>query len=169
MFDLEREKLMSGTALQVADLLERIGRDAMAQFGDLNEEDLNRVLTLPESNTLFALATHLVGAGEFWVLVLVGQRAIPRDRSAEFHATGKAADLLVRYERWMQAVHEVLDTLPDERLDAMVSIPAGYRPSTTRETQNVRDALLHAVEHSALHLGHIQLTRQLLGYAPPVR
>ncbi len=27
-----------------------------------------------------------------------------------------------------------------------------------------REALLHAVEHSALHLGHIQLTRQILGY-----
>lgn len=169
MFGLEREKLMSGTALQIADLLERIGRDAIAQFGDLDEEHLNRALPLPESNTLFALATHLVGAGEFWVLVLVGQRDIPRDRPAEFHATGKAEDLLLRYECWIQAVHEVLDTLPAERLDALVSVPAGYRPGTTREMQSVGDALLHAVEHSALHLGHIQLTRQLLGYAPPVR
>lgn len=159
---------MSGTAIQIAGLLERIGRAAMVQFEDINEEDLNRALTLPESNSLFALATHLVGAGEFWVLVLVGQRDIPRDRPAEFHATGRAKDLLARYERWLQAVHEVLDTLSDESLDAVVRTPVGYRSTTTRETHNVRDALLHAVEHSALHLGHIQLTRQLLGYAPPV-
>ena len=28
------------------------------------------------------------------------------------------------------------------------------------------DALLHAVEHCALHQGHLELTRQLLGYSP---
>lgn len=161
--------MMSGTTTQIAALLENIARDAMAQFGDMAQDDLNRELKLPESNTLFALATHLVGAGEFWVLVLVGQRNIPRERSTEFHATGQVRDLLARYERWIQDVHEVLDTLPDSCLDEQASVPAGYHSTTTRALSDVRHALLHAVEHSALHLGHIQLTRQFLGYAPPVR
>jgi hypothetical protein len=30
----------------------------------------------------------------------------------------------------------------------------------------LRDSLLHALEHTALHLGHAQITRQLLGYGP---
>jgi uncharacterized damage-inducible protein DinB len=160
---------MSGTTTHIAGLLESIARDAMAQFGDIAQDDLNRELKLPESNTLFALATHLVGAGEFWVLVLVGQRNIPRERSTEFYATGQARDLLDRYERWIKGVHEVLDTLPDSRLDEPARVPAGYHSTTTREISDIRHALLHAVEHSALHLGHIQLTRQILGYAPPVR
>lgn len=158
-----------GTAARIADLLERIARDAMAQFGDITDEDFNRRLSLPESNTLCALATHLVAAGEFWVLVLVGEREIPRNRPAEFSATGRARDLLPRYERWIQGVHEVLDDFPDERLSEPVEPPAGYALSTAsqRERSDIRDALLHAVEHSALHLGHLQLTRQFLGYAPP--
>ncbi len=158
---------MAGTAAQIATLLEHIGHDAMAQLEDITQEDLNLPLTLPESNTLFVLATHLVSAGEFWVLVLVGQRDIPRDRQAEFQASGHAQDLLIRYKNWLQNVHEVLDTLPDEDLDQPANPPAGYLSTSRRATSNKRDALLHAVEHSALHLGHIQLTRQLLGYAPP--
>lgn len=158
-----------GTAARIADLLERIGRDAMAQFGDITDEDFNRKLSLPESNTLCALATHLVAAGEFWVLVLVGKREIPRDRPAEFSATGHARDLLPRYERWIQGVHEVLDGFPDERLSEPATPPAGYSLSTAsrRERTDIGDALLHAVEHSALHLGHLQLTRQFLGYSSP--
>ena len=160
---------MPGTAAQIADLLERIARDAMRQLSGIAPEDLNRSLTLPESNTLFALATHLVGAGEYWVLVLVGQREIPRDRQSEFSATGQLEELLARYERWIAGVHKLLDTFPDERLDEPAEVPPGYRSTSTRERGNIRDALLHAVEHSALHLGHIQLTRQILGYPPPAR
>ncbi|HCJ36162.1 MAG TPA: hypothetical protein DHV65_17930, partial [Ktedonobacter sp.] len=41
-----------------------------------------------------------------------------------------------------------------------------YHPTLDEEPMTVRDALLHAVEHCALHQGHLELTRQLLGYAP---
>jgi uncharacterized damage-inducible protein DinB len=158
----------AGTAARIADLLEGIARSAMAQFHDITPGDFNRRLTLPESNTLCALATHLVAAGEFWVLVLVGRRDIARNRQSEFTASGQAEDLLPRYERWIQGVHEVLDTLPDTQLDEGVTLPAEYElsPTSRLRSVDVRYALLHAVEHSALHCGHIQLTRQLLGYAP---
>jgi uncharacterized damage-inducible protein DinB len=159
----------AGMAAQIADLLERIARDAMAQFQDIAPRDFNRKLNLPESNTLCALATHLVAAGEFWVLVLAGKREIARDRQAEFSATGLAQELLPRYERWIQGMHEVLDAFPDERLSELVLLPASYALTTPsrRQRSDIRDALLHAVEHSALHLGHLQVTRQFLGYAPP--
>jgi hypothetical protein len=83
--------------VHIADLLERIARSAMAQFQDIASADFKRKLHLPESNTLCALATHLVAAGEFWVLVLAGKREIARDRQAEFSATGQAPFLLPRY------------------------------------------------------------------------
>ncbi|WP_376795814.1 DinB family protein [Thermogemmatispora sp.] len=146
-----------------AHILERLTRDALFQLEDVPEADLNRQLELPETNTLFALATHLVGAAEYWVLTLVGQRQIERDRSAEFQAQGDFDSLKKRYERWLQAMHEVLDALPDERLQEPVTGPTTYRYAPADRPLIARDALLHAVEHSALHLGHIQLTRQMLG------
>ena len=158
---------MSDEATQIANVLDHVGRDVLAQIKDISREDLNRPLTLPETNTLFALATHLVGAGEFWVLVVAGGRSIPRDRSAEFRATGSLADLTARYERWIAGVHEVLDALAPDQMERRVDL-SRYRSSPSgSEEVSVREALLHAVEHSALHSGQIQITRQMLGYSPP--
>jgi uncharacterized damage-inducible protein DinB len=152
---------MANEASNVASLLDYIGHDVIEQLRSVPEPLLNQPLALPETNTLFALATHLVGAGEFWVLVHVGGRTIARDRAAEFHATGTMAELVARYERWIADTHEVLESLPDEEMERVVSARTTWfrhfnRPPT------VRDCLLHAVEHSALHQGHIQLTCQLL-------
>jgi hypothetical protein len=109
----------------------------------------------------------LVGAGEFWVLAIAGGRTVPRDRSAEFRATGSFSDLTARYARWLAGVHEVLGALVPERMEERVDVNR-YRsvPLASAQEVSVREALMHALEHSALHLGHIQLTRQLLGHAP---
>lgn len=153
---------MANEASHFASLLEYIGREVLEQLHSVPEALLNQPLSLPETNTLFALATHLVGAGEFWVLALAGGRTIVRDRLAEFHATGTLADLVTRYERWIADVREVLDTLPDMDMERVAQPPATFQPRTPDQQMTVRDCLLHAVEHSALHQGHIQLTCQLL-------
>jgi uncharacterized damage-inducible protein DinB len=159
---------MSNETMQIAQVLDKIGHGVLTQLQDLSDKELNCPLTLPETNTLFALATHLVGAGEFWVLVVAGGRIIPRDRSAEFRASGALADLAVRYERWLAGMHEVLDALAPDQMEQRIDVNR-FRssPAAAAEEVSLREALLHAVEHSALHLGQIQLTRQLLGYSPP--
>ena len=157
---------MPGEASHFAIVLERIARRSLAQFKDISDADLNRPLELPESNTAFALATHLIGSAEYWVLQMAGGRNVHRNRPSEFRATGTAAELVTRYERWLAAMQELLSTLPDERMDEPVSPHAGYHPSFEEESMTVRDALLHAIEHCALHQGHLELTRQLLGYSP---
>ena len=55
-------------------------------------------------------------------------------------------------------------TLPDRALDGIPpQPPAEYRSTGgLGDTLTLRDCLLHAVEHGALHQGHIQITRQLL-------
>ncbi|HEY7124311.1 MAG TPA: DinB family protein [Ktedonobacterales bacterium] len=158
---------MANEALDIASVLDAIGRDVIKQLADIPDDLLNKPLDLPETNTLFALATHLVGAGEFWVLALAGGWHIERDRQAEFHATGQGADLLARYERWLENIHKVLDTLPDSAMGQHVDPPATYRARMHDQSFTVRDCLLHALEHSALHQGHIQLTRQVLLGKPP--
>src|SRR5690349_14560858 len=117
---------MPTAGAQFAEILERIARDTLRALEDIPDEVLNQPLPLPETNSLFALATHLVGAGEFWTLVLVGGREIPRDRPAEFHATGTGAALVARYERWIADLHALLDTLPEEELDRLAN-PVPFR------------------------------------------
>jgi uncharacterized damage-inducible protein DinB len=157
---------MPGEASHFAVVLERIARRALDQFRDISDRDLNRPLVLPESNSAFVLATHLIGSAEYWVLELAGGRDVQRDRRSEFRASGTGAALEVRYERWLAAMQELLQTLPDEQLDQLVHVQPGYHPSLDETPMTLRDALLHAIEHCALHQGHLELTRQLLGYAP---
>lgn len=68
---------MPGEASRFVIVLERIARRSLAQVKDSYDADLNRPLELPESNTAFALATHLIGSAECWVLrnCLVMRRA----------------------------------------------------------------------------------------------
>ena len=56
---------MPGEASHFAVVLERIALNALAQFRDISDVDLNRPLELPESNTAFVLATHLIGSAEY--------------------------------------------------------------------------------------------------------
>lgn len=157
---------MPGEASHFATVLERIVQNALKQFKDIADPDLNRRLDLPESNTAFALATHLIGSAEYWVLALAGGHAIQRDRLAEFHASGSGVELVARYERWLAALPAVLNTLPAERLEQPAQVDPRFHPSLENEPMTIRDALLHAVEHCAIHQGHLELTRQLLGYRP---
>lgn len=108
-------------------------------------------------------ATHTLGAGEFWTLVLVGGQALPRDRPAEFRAVGHGPDLIARFEGWIAALQALLADLPAEALGPVPHPPAGRRLQAIGDAPLTgRDCLLHAVEHTATHLGHIQLTRQLV-------
>ncbi|MHB8577723.1 MAG: DinB family protein [Dehalococcoidia bacterium] len=154
---------MTAETAALAIVFERIGRDVLAQLEGLSDEQLNRPVQLPETNTLFQLATHLVGSSEFWVLTMAGGRPTTRNRDAEFVARGGLVELRGRYERWLRDVQAVLEALPPAALDQQAEPPAAYRSSLDDGPMTVRDCLLHALEHGALHQGHIQLTRQLLG------
>ncbi len=81
---------------QFASVLARIGRDVLKQLEGLSDELLNRPLALPETNTLFALATHIAGSTEFWVLEMAGGRRVDRNRQAEFRSAGRREDLMHR-------------------------------------------------------------------------
>lgn len=159
---------MQSEGAQFAAVLERIARDVLYQLDGLSDEILNRPVPLPDANTLYALATHLAGSTEFWAVQLASGRDAGRNRLAEFHATGDGSALLARYERLIGLIHGALDDLPDAALDGIPpQPPAEYRSTGgLGDTLTLRDCLLHAVEHGALHQGHIQITRQLLVDGP---
>jgi uncharacterized protein DUF664 len=153
---------MTPEAASIAALLERLSHDMLAQLDGISEHDLNRALPLPETNSLYALATHTLGAGEYWTLVMAGGRDIPRDRPAEFRASGAYPELVARCERWLADLRDVLDQLSAAAMDRVADVAEAQRRPWMDDPFTVRDCLLHALEHTALHLGHIQLTAQLL-------
>jgi hypothetical protein len=154
---------MPEEATAYAQVLTMLAREIITQIEGLNDEELNTPVPLPNANSLAALATHTLGAGEYWTLTLVGGQTIPRDRPAEFRAIGHGPDLIARFEGWTAVLQAMLATLPPEAFGPLPNPPADRRLQAIGDAPLTgRDCLLHAVEHTATHLGHIQLTRQLV-------
>jgi len=127
-------------------------RDLIA---NLPAEALNwRPIEDDATNSLAVLAAHVVGAEHFWIGEVVGGRPPTRDRDVEFTTQATDASELVRLlEDTGAETREVLSALRTADLD-------GTREARGRMIP-VRWCILHVIDHTALHLGHMQLTYQL--------
>lgn len=110
----------------------------------------------PEMNSISVLITHLAGAQRYWIGDVAAGEPSGRVREQEFHAKGlSTADLKERLNGTLAYARKTLEKLPFQDLEAT--------RVTTREGESLSGswALLHALEHTALHVGQIQVTRQL--------
>jgi uncharacterized damage-inducible protein DinB len=132
---------------QVRDLIADLPAEAL-DWRPLEELDEHA------TNSLAVLATHIAGAEHFWISEVVGGCPPTRDRDAEFATTGSDASRLIqRLETVGVETQSVFSTLIATDLD-------GTREARGR-TIPVRWGILHVIDHTALHLGHMQLTYQL--------
>jgi uncharacterized damage-inducible protein DinB len=107
-------------------------------------------------NSLGVLVTHLAGAQRYWIGEVLGSDNAGRDRDAEFLATGQDGETLsARLAGVLAHTRQVLQGLTYQDLQE------GHY--STRDGHRFTGAwcLNHALGHTALHLGHIQITRQL--------
>ena len=127
-----------------------------AVLGDLDDTTVN--LATPGGNSVFALVTHVRGALGYWGGSLLAGEDIPRDRSAEFHATGTVeqargivAGLRTDLARWAPV--------------AAIGIRNPQARGTTR-----RDAaaappewvLTHMLRELTQHTGHMEICRDVV-------
>jgi len=132
---------------------------------DLSDEQLNATPPFSPSNTIYQLAVHVAGSTRFWVITDSGGIDFHRQRDAEFTASGQGEQIRRDYDLLAQQVEEHLAELSGADLGRNQVIDhanfSGWRGGITQA-----DAVLHALDHISLHLGHIQIQRQLLGLAP---
>jgi uncharacterized damage-inducible protein DinB len=110
----------------------------------------------PDMNSINVLVFHIMGSTRYWIGDIAAQESSHRDRDAEFRVSDVEVDVLKnRLADNLEYVRNALSKFTIKDLQ------------TTREsarngrTFTVAWALLHALEHTTLHLGQIQLTRQL--------
>ncbi len=145
-------------------MLNKLVGDIFQQLDGIPADDLNTWLPrdgMRDVNTFFALATHTVGAGEFWILEAAGGRSIDRNRSAEFNATGSLEHLRARCDRWLADSADVFATIDDATLASTFERPANPERGMSAARLTRAECIAHALEHTAVHLGHLQLQRQL--------
>ena len=146
------------------DMLNKLVSDMLQQLDGIPADDLNTWLPrdgMRDVNTFFALATHTVGAGEFWILEAAGGRSIDRNRSAEFTATGSVEHLRARFDRWLADSADVFATIDDATLASTFERLANPEQGISAARLTRAACIAHALEHTAVHLGHLQLQRQL--------
>jgi uncharacterized damage-inducible protein DinB len=109
----------------------------------------------PDINSMAVLAAHTAGSLRYWIGDVAGQAPSGRDRPAEFRTQDvEAAALIARLDAALDHGRGVLERLALPDLEAKRILPNG-------EAYSVAWALAHALEHTAIHLGHMEITRQL--------
>jgi uncharacterized damage-inducible protein DinB len=128
----------------------------------LSEAQINWCLPISGANSAHAIAAHTLGNARAWVLGIACGQPMGRDRPAEFRASGHDdAELLADAARLSSEINTALSALTPSDLDRRLVPPAVLWGESEPYEISVRDALLHVVEHAALHLGQLQLTRDL--------
>jgi len=136
--------------------------DILATLDGIPDDDLASWLPAAaengggEMNTFAAIAIHTASAARWMLNHQVLGQDHPRDRDAEFHAVATREEIDRLYDTWMTEMTACLARLDDIDLTALPPTPRDSRPGWTRA-----DWLLHIVEHTGLHLGHLQVQRQL--------
>ena len=109
-----------------------------------------------EMNSFSVLVTHLAVSERFWIGDMAGQDDSGRVRSEEFAVTGLTeVDLVQHLDETLAHSQQVLANLLLTDLDKV------YESPVNRDSFRVSWSLLHNLEHVALHVGHIQILRQM--------
>jgi len=105
-------------------------------------------------NSITALIVHLTGSQRFLFGEVIGGQDIQRDREAEFRAKGLTPDELAkRLNDNIPYIAAILEPLTLADLETK-------RMFRTREV-TVGWVIGHALKHTATHLGHIQVMRDM--------
>jgi uncharacterized damage-inducible protein DinB len=110
----------------------------------------------PEMNSTGVLMAHVAGSELHWLGDIVAGEKTGRDREAEFRSRGRpVADLKSGLDEMLNYARGVVARLGPDELTAERAAYADGR------TMSVGACLLHVLRHTALHTGHMQITRQL--------
>lgn len=135
----------------ISELLERID----GAFSDLSEESLDWTPD-PALNSITVLIVHGTSALHYWLGEMLGGESMQRDRSEEFKARGYSKHQL--HELIHQAeemAHQVLEGLTMDALEQK------HYSVIHKDYFTGGFSLAHALEHTALHLGHLEVMREL--------
>jgi len=106
------------------------------------------------SNSLAVLGAHIAGAEHFWIAEVVGGMPATRDREVEFAKVANDPTEIIRLvEKSALETRDVLSTLRESDLNSTRQVRDRTLP--------LRWCILHVIDHTALHLGHMQITYQL--------
>lgn len=140
----------------IVENLDALGRVAV----ELGDARINAVPPLPGANSPYAIVFHCVGMLRFWAGSVVGGEDIPRDRDAEFAATGTVDDLVLLLAEVSSRMRHWVEIAAREGVRDRSAV--GSTRSSAVATASPEWMLTHVVRELSQHLGQLEVTRDLL-------
>jgi len=132
---------------QVRELITRVPVEALNWRPIEGEDD-------HATNSLAVMVTHVAGAEHHWLHEVIGRQPPTRMRDLEFKTVVEdVSGLVEKLTQNAEVSRQILSALNANDL-------VGSREVHDR-TVSVRWSILHVIDHTALHLGHMQITYQL--------
>jgi len=138
------------------EVLEALHKDCKKQISGLTQEELDWSPG-EDMNSLAILSAHIAGAERYWMGDYLMGEASGRVRDDEFSTSGAAVDdLSKQLDTALKNSQEAFDRLTQDQLGEIRKSPRGDRELT------VAWIIASVLRHTALHLGHMEVTRQLV-------
>jgi len=128
----------------------------------LTTEQLNSVPGIDGANSAYVIAAHVFGNARAWVLGVACGQDVTRDRPAEFASSGSYEELSTAARRVSAEVEGALKALSPSALDRRLVPPQKLWGAGEPYEISVRQALADVLEHASIHLGHVQMTRDIV-------
>jgi hypothetical protein len=134
--------------------------DSMAAIvSELGDDLVNERPDLPRANSAYAIVTHCLGVMADWGGYAICGRQVQRDRPAEFVATGPVAELLESVAVGRDRLVADLESLES----AEPPRGAPKRGDLGRPLARTQGGVAwHIYEELSQHLGHLELTRDIV-------
>ncbi|WP_295624583.1 DUF664 domain-containing protein [uncultured Corynebacterium sp.] len=135
--------------------------DAIAAIvGGLDDDLANARPDMPGANSPLVLLRHVGGSARYWLdHVCLGNENV-RDRTDEFTASGTVADELERHAAQRAVIVAALEALRDADPNAAPAAPPTDKQRWWAETTGALK--VHVYNECAQHLGHLEITRDVL-------
>ena len=136
--------------------------DIHAALKGLSDEQLNQRPDVPDANSGYVIATHVLGNARAWILGIACGQPLSRDRPAEFASSGTYEEIGKAAQGLSSEIDEALEEFDPSTLnDRFVPAQELWGEGEPHEIAR-REAFAHVIEHAAMHLGQIHLTRDLV-------
>jgi uncharacterized damage-inducible protein DinB len=137
----------------VLDMLDQLHTEILEIVEDVGSQGMN---WSPGSdfNSIYAIATHTAASQLWWIKENLAGEVIDRDRPAEFAARGVDLESL-------KAGFEDVQAISRGHLANITSEDMRSLREVSGRSMSVRWILLHVLDHTATHLGHMHITMQL--------
>jgi hypothetical protein len=132
----------------------------------LTAAQLNWRPPVADTNSAFAIASHISGSTRVFALGFGFGHTVARDRPAEFAASGADATALVALlDDLAHDIHSALSDLSPAALDRRMVPSQEWWGTGTPPELSGRDAIVESIRHAGIHLGELRLTRHLALHA----